>query len=400
MAYEPYSSKITSSKKLSDYVDKDSSRPSSSASRAPDQSEKWNNQPSESVANLTQYSRPPTSSRSTSSRLDSAKYDSRPVSVSSSSAAQRANNGGGTSRPSSSMKEESSSVPRVDEPPPVLAKDSSRPPSSANRVSTGVDPERASSRPSSSRAQSLFLDFPGKSSISRPPSSSSPHYATAGGRSRPSSASAASNFFKIDDEPLESSAFDAKNAEPVQRKFSTGYDYLDLNVNADIPHRPVSSSGSAVDVDAGRPRSGQFGSSRANSRQSNAGRHEPSASLEFHTDGELLDLLISSCKHLIKGYEHFSDTEEDSLHMVKQITHSHRSPRNPSHGTYSARALIDACDDEAEEVDMEEDRASVRSSPSLGRGYSNSGKSEVFEDAPKSTPAAPKQPIRFSDWDD
>ena len=101
-----------------------------------------------------------------------------------------------------------------------------------------------------------------------------------------------------------------------------------------------------------------------------------------------------------------SDAEEDSLYVVGCGEPSKGSSRSPSfgkspdeYGQYSNRALIDETPNDAD-AGREADEDSFRSDHSLGGGFSTSGKSEIFEDTPKSAPVAPKKPVRFSDWDD
>ena len=296
--YDTHSSDRTSYRKLSEYVEKESSRPTSSASRVSSRSGRWNEQVV-SATNLTQHSRSP--SLSISAHFNSAKNDSRPASTS--KVATRTDNGGESSRPSSSINKGSSfSITTKESPraslysrenqaPSLEEKDYLRPPTSTNRDSIGVVSDRESSRPSS-RANDVIsgYTFSGMA-LSRPPSSSKAHSVTAGGLSRPTSASAASNFLKIEDNPV-------ATVEPLQRKNSSPY-YIDSSTNIlDVAHRPAS-SGSRVDYDVGKPWTRQskmsgytdtspgleYQPSRAESRQSNAETRNPRLSSEIHTDG-------------------------------------------------------------------------------------------------------------------
>lgn len=286
-------------KKLSDYLDKEPSRPASSASRA--SSHTGRNAPADVTTNRTQSSRPPSSYRTMSAHLDTTKYDSRPAS--SLNSTRRTDEGSGLLRPSSSMMKGSSFSSRGNELQSALTQDPPRPPSSSSSVLYGFNSERDSSRPTSSPAPTSLQDYSASGKIiSRPTSSSEAHYLTAGRQLRPSSALAASNFLKIDDEPDQIFTRDSNSIATSQRKFSSG-SYSDINMNTNILQRPASSR-AQLDVDIEKPWSVQskasthksdHGLSRAESRQSNADAHMATSSLEFHDDGENINYCSSSC---------------------------------------------------------------------------------------------------------
>ena len=288
---------------------------------------------------------------------------------------------------------------------PSFYKDINHSRSTSSSKASNTEIYLVNEQPSSSFLDKRFSEK--NSNFSRPSSSARGNF-TAEQFSRPSSASAASNFLKIDDGPELSNASESNHAQiPLG---ASDFSRIDSGRASKVEGMKLQSS-----KDPHEGSSYRASSSRNPSEKMPLARESHSErSLAFYSNQTLSgrDHLLTGTQGELQastiGVNNYGEIAEDSLYKVRDHNSSLSGNWNISRKDitdHSQNYLASSVDDTTNYIDADDgDFDKVNKSTNLGdelqQVHCSSGNSDIIEDTPKSPPAAPKKPIRFSDWDD
>ena len=321
------------------------------------------------------------------------------------------------SRPSSSIKmvpsfsnNASKESPRVyslsDVAEPSFYKDTNHSRSTSSSKAGNKEIYLVNEQPRSSRLDKRFSE---NSDFSRPSSSAKGNF-TAEQFSRPSSASAASNFLKIDDDPKVSNTSESNRAQiPLG---ASDFSRIDSGRSSTVEGMKLQSSKDQENTEGSSHRTS---SSRTPSKNMPLARDSHSErSLAFYSNQALSasDYLLTGTQGELQAstiaVNNYGGIAEDSLYDVRDHDSSLNGDWDISRKDiteHSQNYLAPSVDDTTNYIDADDGGFDevVKSSnlrDELQQVHSSSGNSDIFEDTPKSPPVAPKKPVRFSDWDD